>query len=93
MLLRDPFLMRFVFFGFGDDARALELIDEQIALYEKQLAMRRENYARWGSKSLYVKLTADLGINLNLMFLDWLRASRVEIEARMKQEEAAALGS
>jgi DNA-binding PadR family transcriptional regulator len=92
MLLRDPFLMRFVFFGFGDDARALELIDEQIALYEKQLAMRLENQTRWSRKSLYVKLMADLGINLNRMFLDWLKSSRLEIEARVEQQDSAAMG-
>ncbi len=34
MILREPFLMRFVFFGFGDERRALELIDEQILVYE-----------------------------------------------------------
>ena len=42
MLLRDPFLTRFVFFGFGDDDRALETIDEQIDIYAEQLERRRQ---------------------------------------------------
>jgi hypothetical protein len=42
MLLRDPFLLKFAFFGFGDKDRAVEIIDEQIALYEKQLIQRQK---------------------------------------------------
>ena len=37
MVLRDPFLLRLAFYGFGDPDRALELIDEQITSYEQQL--------------------------------------------------------
>ena len=47
MLLRDPFLMRFVFFGFGDTQVAVNLIDEQIAAYEDQLHHRQQNKKRW----------------------------------------------
>ncbi|MBU3916350.1 PadR family transcriptional regulator, partial [bacterium] len=43
MLLRDPFLMRFVFFGFGESERAIEIIDEQIVEYKAQLTKRKKN--------------------------------------------------
>ena len=76
MLLRDPFLMRFVFFGFGDQDKALEIIDQQIALYEKQLQERSENISKWEKLEAPVRLMAELGLNFNQMFLDWLRRSR-----------------
>ncbi len=79
MLLRDPFLMRFVFFGFGDKKRSLELIDEQIVIYQKQLKQRRMNLERWQEHGDYVRMISELGVNLNEMFLKWLKKSRVEI--------------
>ncbi|HON79558.1 MAG TPA: PadR family transcriptional regulator [Spirochaetota bacterium] len=79
MLLRDPFLLKFAFFGFGDKERALEIIDEQIALYEKQLAQRKGNKERWKRQGVYVRLLADLGIMQNEMFLQWLVNAREEI--------------
>ena len=85
MILRDPFLMRFVFFGFGDGERALELIDRQIELYEKQLKVRRENLKHWQKKNTYVRLTGELGVGMNEMFLDWLKKAREEISAEMEQ--------
>ncbi|WDP89231.1 MAG: PadR family transcriptional regulator [Desulfobacter sp.] len=80
MLLRDPFLMRFVFFGFGDKDRALELLDEQIRSYEDQLVLRRRNQEKWRSKDIFVNQVADLGIKMNLMYLEWLKSSRQEID-------------
>ncbi len=79
MLLRDPFLMRFVFFGFGDPERALELIDEQIALYEQQMERRRRNLKKWKKSGGYVRLMGELGVSLNEMFLQWLNRARSEI--------------
>ncbi len=79
MLLRDPFLLRFVFFGFGSKDRALKLVDEQIALYETQLEKRRENMRRWQRQGIYVRQMGELGLLLNEMVLDWLKRSRKEI--------------
>jgi DNA-binding PadR family transcriptional regulator len=79
MILRDPFLMRFVFYGFGDEQRALELIEEQLGVYEKQLARRYTNLQRWEHSAPYVKLMADLGVRMNEVFLDWLKHARREL--------------
>lgn len=92
LLLRDPFLMRFVFYGFGDPGRAVEIIDEQIKRYEKDLTRRENNMDRWDKSGLYVRLIAELGVNLNAMMLDWLNHSREEIlkaEAQEVDTEAA----
>lgn len=43
MILRDPFLTRFVFFDFGEREDALRIIDEQIALYEEQLRSQEKH--------------------------------------------------
>ncbi len=79
MLLRDPFLMRFIFFGFGRKADALRIIDEQILLYEQQLESRLRNRSRWEKRGMYVRMIADLGYNFNEMYLAWLRKAREEI--------------
>jgi DNA-binding PadR family transcriptional regulator len=79
MLLRDPFLLRFVFFGFGSKERALRLVDEQIALYETQLEKRRENMRKWQRQGIYVRKMGELGLLLNEMILEWLKRSREEI--------------
>jgi len=93
MILRDPFLMRFVFFGFGEEDRALEQIEEQLAVYEKQLARRYSNLNRWEHSGPYVKLMADLGVRMNEVFLDWLKHAQQEIlnsrQDRAKDEKAA----
>ena len=92
LLLRDPFLMRFVFYGFGDPTRAVEIMDEQIKRYEKDLTRRENNMDRWDKSGLYVRLIAELGVNLNAMMLDWLKHSREEIlkaEARELDNDAA----
>jgi DNA-binding PadR family transcriptional regulator len=91
MLLRDPFLMKFVFFGFGDSKRSLEIIDEQIQRYKADLNRREKNLERWGKNGTYVRLTAELGASLNEMFLKWLEHSKQEIldhEADIVREKA-----
>lgn len=80
MLIRDPFLLKFPFFGFGDVRRTLEIIDEQIEMFEKQLIRRRNNMTRWSGQGIYVRLVAELGVTQNEMYLDWLRDARAEIE-------------
>lgn len=91
MLLRDPFLMKFVFFGFGDTKRSLEIIDEQIDRYKTDLSRREKNLERWEDNGTYVRLTAELGASLNEMFLKWLEHSKQEImnhEADIAHEKA-----
>ncbi|MBN1534397.1 MAG: PadR family transcriptional regulator [Spirochaetes bacterium] len=80
MLLRDPFLLKFAFFGFGDDTQALELVDDQIELYQRQLERRLNNLRRWDRQGVYVRLLAELGITQNEMYLQWLQHARAEIE-------------
>lgn len=79
MVLRDPFLTRFIFFGYGETENSLQLIDEQIAIYEEQLKYRETNLPRWSKQSLYPRLIAELGFSLNTMYLDWLKRAREEI--------------
>jgi len=79
MLLRDPFLMRFVFYSFGDNNRSVEIIDNQIKRYENDLKRRRKNLKRWDKSGIYVRLIAELGTNLNEMFITWLKHSKEEI--------------
>jgi DNA-binding PadR family transcriptional regulator len=91
MLLRDPFLMKFVFFGFGDAKRSLEMIDDQIKQYKNDLDRRKNNLKRWEDSGTYVRLTTELGANLNEMFLKWLKHSKKEIlahEAKAAHEKA-----
>ena len=78
-LLRDPFLLRFVFFGFGSKERALDQVDEQIRSYEAQIEKRRENMRRWHGQGIYVRQMGELGLLLNEMILEWLKRSRKEI--------------
>ncbi|RJP83212.1 MAG: PadR family transcriptional regulator [Desulfobacteraceae bacterium] len=88
MILRDPFLMRFVFFGFGDPDRALELIDEQISVYQEQLGRRQANLQRWKHGSIFVNLIAELGTDMNQMILDWLEKARKELVHHFCTDEA-----
>ncbi len=89
MILRDPFLMRFVFFGFGDRDNALALIDAQIDIYEKQIVRRKDNQRRWDELGMYVQLVADLGITFNELFLDWLKKARARIAEETHKKRKA----
>jgi DNA-binding PadR family transcriptional regulator len=84
MLIRDSFLLKFAFFGFGGDERALEIIDEQIEIFKAQLKRRQINRRRWERQGVYVSLIAELGITQNEMYLEWLRHTRAEIENSSK---------
>ncbi len=85
ILIRDPFLLKFAFFGFGDDASALKIIDEQIEFFESQLQRRHANRKKWERQSVYVRLLADLGVTQNQMYLEWLQNAKQEIEKKMKR--------
>ena len=79
MLLRDPFLLRFVFLGFGDRDQATEMIDAQIHLVQDQLERRRENMRKWQRQGFYVLKMGELGLLHNEMFLDWLLGVRRDL--------------
>ena len=81
MVLRDPFLLRFTFFSFGDTQKALDMIAEQKRLYEELLVKRRESLERWRGRNVYVRLVAELGVSFNEMMIDWLERAAKEIEA------------
>ena len=91
MLLRDPFLLRFVFLGFGSKERALGLMDEQIRSYETQLEKRRENMRRWHRQGIYVRQMGELGLLLNEMILEWLKQTRKKITESSDSEVQAEL--
>jgi hypothetical protein len=84
MLIRDPFLLKFAFFGFGEDEKTLQIIDEQIEIYKAQLKRRQVNKKRWKRHGIYVSLITELGISQNEMYLEWLHHARAEIEKRSK---------
>lgn len=84
MLIRDPFLLKFAFFGFGKDAETLKIINEQIEFFETQLKRRQANRKRWERQGIYVRLLADFGVTQNEMYLEWLRHARTEIEKSLK---------
>ncbi len=84
MLIRDPFLLRFVFFGFGDPRRALDILEGQIESYEKQLRRRQDNLERWRHHSDYVRLMAELGVQFNDLYLEWLRRAHRELSAALR---------
>lgn len=86
MILRDPFLLRFIFFGFGERDRAVEMIDEQIRLYQRQLAARKKNSSRFTGKGACVRLVSELGLEFNEMVLKWLKRAREEMLHNFEDE-------
>ncbi len=76
---RDPFLLKFVFSGFGKTENVIEAIDRQIRFYESQLEKRRANLARWRRYGLHVGLVAQLGFLFNQAFLAWLKQAKKEV--------------
>jgi hypothetical protein len=84
MLIRDLFLLKFAFFGFGEDERAVNIIDKQIEIFEAQLKQRQIKRKRWERQGVYVRLLAELGVTQNEMYLEWLRHARKEIEKSVK---------
>jgi DNA-binding PadR family transcriptional regulator len=81
MLIRDPFLLKFIFFSFSNNERALEIIDEQIRIYAADLSSRRHRYDHKQHETVHVRLMRELGISLNEMMLAWLERAKAEIEA------------
>ena len=89
ILIRDLFLLKFAFFGFGNDEQSLEIIDRQITIYKEQLEKRKVNRRRWEKQGLYVRLMIDLGITQIEMYLEWLRNARKEIEKQLEGSSSA----
>jgi DNA-binding PadR family transcriptional regulator len=76
LLHRDPFIMRFIFFGFGRKAEALKLVEEQIRLHEQRLAQREEELPHWMKRGQYVAMARELGISYMKMRVKWLHQVR-----------------
>ncbi len=92
LLMRDPFILRFIFFGFGDKKASLKLIDEQIENYKVQYEERKRNVIRWKDYDVYVRLVAELGLSFNEMVLNWLHHARKEIKKSIDADLAEAAG-
>jgi len=80
LFIRDPFLLRFTFFGQGDTQRSLEIVEEQIAFYREQLELRKKFLGARGQRDIYVRLASDLGLRFNEMILEWLIQARGEMQ-------------
>jgi len=87
LFIRDPFLLRFTFFSQGDTERSLQLIQEQIDLYEEQLAVRKKFTGSRQRRDMYVRLATDLGLRFNEMILDWLRQAQAEIKREIGMQK------
>ncbi len=83
MLIRDPFLLKFIFFSFGDKEKALEIIEAQIDSYRQVLRKRQERYEVNQNETVYARLMRELGISLNEGMLEWLVKAKQEIEAEV----------
>jgi DNA-binding PadR family transcriptional regulator len=92
MLIRDPFLLKFVFLSFGDEIRSLEIIEEQIRIYTADLSSRRHRYSNRQSETAHVRLMRELGISLNEMMLAWLERAKAEIQAEISSQEPRKTG-
>lgn len=79
LTIRDPFLLRFTFFGFGDSAHSLDMIDEQIKIYEDQLEARKAHLPIRTRGNNYARLLTELGLGLNETMLEWLRHAKTEL--------------
>ena len=92
MLLRDPFLTRFVFFDFADREVALSIIDEQIKYYQSELKRREGNAPRWSRFGPCVRLMSRLGVEFNVMYLEWLKRARAELSEGASGNDGAETG-
>ena len=92
LFIRDPFLLRFTFFGSSDTQRVLRGIDEQIAYYQEQLTGRKATLAKRQRGDRYVRLAAELGIDFNELILAWLQRARAEIARGSERRRLSAAG-
>lgn len=92
MLIRDPFLLKFVFFSFSNNERALETIEEQVRIYSADLSSRQHRYDHKQSETVHVRLMRELGISLNEMMLAWLERAKAEIQAEISSRKPRKTG-
>lgn len=86
VIFRDHFMMHFIFFGFVEAADAVKFIDEQIQIYEQDLASKKEDLHRWKERGLYVSLARELGVSYRELYLNWLYKTRHTITASTSKE-------
>jgi DNA-binding PadR family transcriptional regulator len=79
VLLRDPFMTRFIFFEFGEKEDALQLIDEQIKRAERSLANRMKTMASRKSSGFYSAMARRLGILRIEVYVKWLHKVREQL--------------
>jgi|GEM_PF-1999755 len=60
--------------------------------WERQLAKRYANLARWERSGRYVRLMAELGVRMNEVFVEWLAKAKAEIESEDSTEPVPAIG-
>jgi len=89
VILRDQFLLRFPFLGFGRAERAMEMLSEQIAIYQRQLEFRKEALPERSRANTYARLVAELGIEFNETMLQWLRRASKELDNNGKRNVGA----
>jgi PadR family transcriptional regulator, regulatory protein AphA len=82
VFLRDPFMMRFIFFGLGEQKDALKLINEQILISEKSLARRKERLSYWSKQNFYSYMAKDLRLSYNEIYVKWLYKVRDLIQKK-----------
>ena len=93
VIIRDPFLMRFVFYSFGNHERLMEIIDDQIKIYTSTLAKRQNNLKRWSTRGIHVRLLAELGIENNRTYLQWLKRVKREMSADHAKGKKSSAGN
>jgi len=85
VVLRDPFMMRFIFFGFAETEDVLKLVNEQIRLAEQSLARRRKEIANWTKRGFYSYMPRELRLRYNEVYLKWLYKVRDYAEAHRRK--------
>ena len=91
LLLRDPFMTRFIFFSFGEREDALKLIDEQIQRAERSLARRKEGRADWEKRGFFSCMARELGLSRIEVYVQWLHKVRGMME-KEKNPQCGSLG-
>ncbi len=90
VLLRDPFMMRLIFFKFGEAEDALRLINEQIRRSERSLARRQESRSGWDKRGFYSRMARELGLSYKEVYLQWLYKVRDYAQAHPHQPSKGA---
>jgi len=87
---RNPFDLRFVFLGFGEEEDALKLIEAEIQVQEKAFVQRKKNIPLRKSQGFYVAKVSELGIRRNELTLEWLYEVRDLILKAISDREGSA---